>query len=190
MYRFFRNTHLFLGIAAFLFLLMYGLSAVQMAHDTWFSMTPAVTEARVTFPLDTSDDPRAIARELQRTGMRGELQEVHPTDAGFKFEVARPGTYYEVEYSRPAREAKVRIHTSGFMGMLNRIHHIAGTWHGYGPMDAWGVFVGLVSGALIVLGATGIYLWFKTNGERMIGVALLAVNLGFCITLLVLIRTA
>jgi hypothetical protein len=36
MYRLLRNTHLFLGLPAFFFVLMYGLSAVQMAHDTWF----------------------------------------------------------------------------------------------------------------------------------------------------------
>jgi hypothetical protein len=189
-YRFFRNTHLFLGIGAFLFLLMYGLSAVQMAHDTWFSMAPAVTETRVNLPAETADDPRAIARELRRAGVRGEMREVHPTEAGYKFEVVRPGTYCKIEYTRSAREAKVRMETSGFMGMLNRIHHIAGTWHGYSLIDAWGVFIGLVSGALIVLGVTGIYLWFKTHGERAIGAVLLAVNLVFCITVLVLIRMA
>jgi hypothetical protein len=42
----------------------------------------------------------------------------------------------------------------------------------------------------ILLGATGIYLWFETYGERAIGVVLLAINLGVCVTLLVLIRTS
>lgn len=190
MYRFFRNTHLFLGLGAFLFLLMYGLSSVQMAHDSWFSMAPVVTEMRMTLPAETSDDPRAIARELRSAGVRGELQEIHPTEAGYKFEIVRPGTYCKIEYTRSTREAKVRMQASGFMGMLNRIHHVAGTWHGYSLIDAWGVFVGFVSASLIVLGVTGIYLWFKTRGERAIGALLLALNLAFCITLLVLIRTA
>jgi hypothetical protein len=50
--------------------------------------------------------------------------------------------------------------------------------------------IGLVSGGLILLGATGIYLWFMNHSERAIGAVLVAINLGICVTLLVLIRTA
>jgi hypothetical protein len=190
MYRLLRNTHLFLGLAAFLFVLMYGLSAVQMAHDTWFSMKPVVTEMRVSVAPDTSDDPRAVARQLRDVGVRGELGDVSDTAAGYKFEVARPGTNYQVEYTRATREAKIKVSTAGFMGMLNRIHHLRGLGHDFGLINAWGVCVGLVSAVLILLGLTGIYLWFKIHSERVIGVALLAINLGICVTLLVLIRTA
>ena len=190
MYRFFRNTHLVLGITAFLFVLMYGVSAVQMAHQSWFSMKPAVTETRVAIPAGVTDDPRAIAQELTHQSMRGELRDVEKTEAGYKFSVSRPGTVYEVAYSKMNREARVRVNTAGFMGMLNRIHHVGGVWHGYWLINVWGVCVGLVSASLILLGATGIYLWFKTHGERVVGVILLVINLGVCVTLLVLIRTA
>ena len=62
MYRLLRNTHLFLGIGAFLFLMMYGVSAVQMAHNQWFSMKPIVSEVQVTLAHDTSYDPRYCPR--------------------------------------------------------------------------------------------------------------------------------
>lgn len=190
MYRLLRNAHLFLGLAAFLFVLMYGLSAVQMAHDTWFSMKPAVTEMRVSVAGDTSDDPRAIVRALRDAGVRGELGDVDRTPAGHKLDVARPGTTYQIEYTRATREATIKVSTAGFMGMLNRIHHLRGLGHDFGLINAWGVCVGVVSAALILLGATGIYLWFKIHSERAIGVVLLVINLGVCVTLLVLIRTA
>ena len=122
--------------------------------------------------------------------MRGELREAIATAAGWKFEIARPGAAYEVEYSAATHQARILVHISGFMAILNRIHHIAGTWHDFGPTNVWGVFVALVSVALILLGVTGIYLWFKIHSERVVGIALLAVNLGVCVTLLVLIRTA
>jgi hypothetical protein len=186
MYRVLRNTHLFLGITAMLFVLMYGVSSVQMAFR-WFSDEPQVTESRARIPETVADDPRAISRELS---LRGELSNVEKTEAGYKFQVHRPGTVYEIDYQRSSREAKVRTETGGFMVMLNRIHHIAGTWHEYSLINVWGVLLGLVSGALLVLGATGIYLWFRIHSERLIGAVLLAVNLGICITLLVLVRTA
>jgi len=190
MYKVLRNTHLFLGIAAFLFVTMYGLSSVQMAHQTWFSMKPQVTETRLTVSPETSEDPRAIAAELRRAGLRGEMRDVETNAAGYRIYIQRPGTFYRIDYTRATREAKVRIQTTGFMGMLNRIHHIGGTWHDYWLINVWGIFVALVSVTLILLGATGIYLWFKTHGERAIGVVLLAINLGICVTLLVLVRTA
>jgi len=190
MYRLLRNTHLFLGVAAFLFLVMYGVSAAQMAHPRWFSMKPTVSEARVTLAPGASDDPRAIARALGSIGISGDIGEVSANDAGYKFDVARPGAYYEIEYARVAREAKVKTHTNGFMAMLNRIHHLRGASHDYTPLNAWGVMIGLVSAGLILLGVTGIYLWFTIHSERIIGVVLLAINLGICVTLLVLIRTA
>jgi len=76
------------------------------------------------------------------------------------------------------------------MGMLNRIHHIGRLWHEFTLTNVWAVFVGLVSVALMVLSVTGIYLWFKIHTERVIGSILLALSLGYGLTLIVLIRTA
>ena len=127
MLRFFRNTHLFLGITVFLFVLMYGLSAVQMAHSAWFDMKPAVTEMRLTIAPDITDDPRAIAAELRRAGLRGEARDAQATADGYAIFLERPGAACQIHYTRATREAKVRIRTTGFMGMLNRIHRNSST---------------------------------------------------------------
>src|SRR5258708_8571356 len=158
MHRILRNTHLFLGIGASLFVAMYGLSPVQMAHQTWFSMEPEVTEMRLTVSPETTDDPRAVAAELRRAGLRGELRDVETNAAGYRIYIERPGASYRIDYTRATREAKVRVNTTGFMAILNRIHHIGGTGHDYWLINVWGVLVGLVSVTLILMGATGIYL--------------------------------
>jgi hypothetical protein len=191
MYRWLRNIHLWLGLFSFLFLLMYGVSSVQMAHNSWFSPRPKVSESRVAVPPASAESPRALARELMdRHGMRGELNQVRQTPDGFALRIVRPGTVYEVDYSRSTGEAKVRTNVASFIGMLNRIHHIGGIWHEYSLVNVWGVLVGLVSAALIVLGATGIYLWFKIHSERVVGIILLALSLGFSLPLIVLMRAA
>jgi len=79
---------LFLGVAAFLFLVMYGVSAAQMAHPRWFSMKPTIGSARDSC-AGASDDPRAIARALGSIGISGDIGEVSANDAGYKFDVAR-----------------------------------------------------------------------------------------------------
>ena len=191
MYQWMRNTHLFLGLFAFLSLLVYAGSSVQMAHNTWFSTKPAVTESRIAIPSEAASSARAVARELMdHHRLRGELAQVQQTAGGFNFRIVRPGSVYEVSYSPANGEAKVRTNTANFMGMLNRIHHLGGVWHEYSLLNVWGVFVGAVSATLILMGITGIYLWFKFYNERVIGLVLLVISLGYSITLMVLIRTA
>ena len=132
--------------------------------------------------------PREVAAELMAQGMRGELGPVTTTFVGANFRIVRPGTVYDVAWTNGM--AKVRTSEAGFMGMLNRIHHIGGVWHEYTVVNLWGVFVGVVSVSLLILGASGIYLWFKIHQERVIGTVLLALGLGYGLTLIVLIRTA
>ena len=186
LYKFLRNTHLLTGVFAFLFLLVYGVSSVQMAHNTWFNLKPAITESQVALAAGVSN-PRDVARQLMDRGaVSGELAQVQ----GANFRVIRPGTVYEVSYSPQSGEAKIRTNVAGLMGMLNRIHHVAGLWHEYTLTNLWGLLVAVTSILLVILALTGIYLWFKIHTERMIGSVLLAVSLGFSLTLVVLIRTA
>lgn len=186
MYRWLRNTHLLIGLFSFLFLMMYGVSSVQMAHNSWFNLKPKVTENRLEVQ---AMEPRAVAQELMRAhGLRGEMGPVKVAKAGFSFRIARPGTVYEVTYPADPHTALVRTNEAGLMGMLNRIHHIGGLWHDYSLINVWGTFVGLISLLLVVLGLTGIYLWFKIHKERVIGSVLLAASLAFGLTLLVMMR--
>jgi hypothetical protein len=74
------------------------------------------------------------------------------------------------------------------MGMLNRLHHWAGFWHEPVSMKVWAFLVAIASTALLLLGASGIYMWFTRRSERRLGIALLGINLVFAITLLTLLR--
>jgi hypothetical protein len=190
MYRYLRNTHLYLGLFCCLFLLMYGVSSVQMAHNSWFSARPRVNEVHVSLAPQVAD-ARVVARELiDRHGLRGELGPVRATPAQLSFNITRPGAVYQVEYFRASGDTRFRDNHAGFIGMLNRIHHVNGLWHDYWLINTWGAFVALVSVALIAMGITGIYLWFKIHQERVIGIILLTVSLGYSLTIMVLARTA
>jgi hypothetical protein len=77
-----------------------------------------------------------------------------------------------------------------WLSALKRLHHTAGYWRPDLPSRAWTTVVALTSVALIGLGVTGIAMWWSGGRERRWGLALLAVNLGFVTTLLVLLRRA
>ena len=190
MYRYLRNTHLYAGLFCCLFLLMYGVSSVQMAHNSWFSTRPRVNEVHFTLGSGASDS-RAVARELiDRYGLRGELGPARfVTPAQMNFNLTRPGTVYQVEYAPATGDTRVRDNHAGFMGMLNRLHHVNGLWHDYWLVNVWGALVAIVSAALIVIAATGIYLWFKIHEERVAGSILLIASLGYSLTIIILARS-
>ncbi|HKQ87634.1 MAG TPA: PepSY-associated TM helix domain-containing protein [Candidatus Acidoferrales bacterium] len=190
LYKLFRDTHLLFGLFCCLFLLMYGVSAVQMAHNKWFNLRPDVTTVDVTLPAQQAD-ARAVARELMEgSGLSGDLSGVHAAPENLSFNIVRPGTVDQVTYSLATGETMIRENRAGFMGMMNRLHHAAGFAGTYWWDNPWGVFIAIVSAGLFVMGITGIYLWFRIHTERVMGAILLILSLGYSLTLLVLIRTA
>ena len=189
MYKLFRDTHLLLGLFCCLFLLMYGLSAVQLAHPRWFSSRPTVATTQVALPAGTSD-ARAVARELMdKHGLRGDLNGIHATPQTLTFNIVRPGTVDQITYLDGTGQTTIRANRATFMGLMNRLHHAAGFGE-YWWDNAWGIFIAIVSAGLFLIGITGVYLWFTIHTERVVGTILLALSLGYSLTLLLLIRAA
>ena len=189
MYRIVRNVHLLLASFSLPFLIMYGVSAVQMSHSTWFQMKPVVEERQVSLTVGLTD-ARAIARGIMdhERAIKGEVSNIQPNDRGVAMRIVVPGTVHDVRYERASGVAQIKTSVAGTMGMLNRLHHWAGFWHEPMSMKLWAVAVAAVSAALVLLGASGIYMWFTRRSERRIGIALLAINLAFALTLLTLLR--
>jgi hypothetical protein len=185
MYKFIRNTHLILGMASLLFVLLYAVSAAQMAHQ--IRLTPRVEDEDVI--LTPGLAARSLADALMRErGYGGELGQTQMTPTGFRVNVTRPGTLYAVNYNRTSGMAHVRRETRSFMGMLNRLHHQHGLHHADGVLNAWGWALLAVSLAMIFIGASGVYLWFKIRQERVIGAVLLGVNVAISVGLLAVLR--
>lgn len=185
MYRLIRNSHLVLGLSSVLFILTYAVSAVQMAHR--IRLAPQVTEEDLTLPAGLA--PRRLAEELNRDrGYGGELGNPQPAAKGFRVSVTRPGTNYAVTYDAATGQTHVRREERSFLGMLNRLHHQNGLHHQDGRLNAWGWALALVSIVLLLIGASGVYLWFQMHRERIIGTVLLTANLLVSLGLLLALR--
>jgi hypothetical protein len=191
MYRIIRNVHLLLASFSLPFLIMYGVSAVQMSHSTWFQMKPQVHEGELRLTPGQAD-ARAVARELMSRdpAVEGEVTAIQSSDGGLTVRIVVPGTVHDVRYDAASGTTRVKTSIAGVMGMLNRLHHWAGLWHEPLPMKIWAVAVAVVSAALLLLGISGLYMWFTRRPERRIGLALLALNLAFAIAIITLLRRA
>jgi hypothetical protein len=96
MYTTIRTIHLLLASFSLPFLVMYGVSAVQMSHNSWFQMKPAVQERDFALAPGQAD-ARAIAREVmdRERSIKGEIANVQLNAAGVSLRIVVPGTVHE-----------------------------------------------------------------------------------------------
>ena len=185
-----RTIHLLCGLFSLPALVMYGVSAVQMAHSKWFDLKPAVEQTTAQIARDQTDG-RAVAREVMAArGLRGEINSIQATPAGFSVRISVPGTVHELRYDRATGGVAVKTSRAPVMGMLNRLHHAAGFWHDYGPLRLWAALVAGVSAAALGLGITGLWMWWMRRQDRAAGIVLLAVNVLFAVIVLWRLRAA
>jgi hypothetical protein len=169
-----RNLHLSTALFSFLFLLAYAISAVEFAHQKW-APHPHWTSVETRKLPPGITDARIAARKW-----RGELSEIETPPGTLKFRVMTPlGTGYDVTYSIATGETIVQTTTIAFLTKLIWLHV------SHGP---WTVVVALVSLAMLTLGLTGLYLWFKNHKERGTGIALILIGAGIPLALLISMR--
>ncbi len=169
-----RKLHLWTSLFLLPFLLAFAISAVEFAHRKWVAHpNHSMVEHRKLPPGIT--DARILAREW-----RGELGSIETPPGVLKFRVITPlGTGYDLEYSIPTGETTIKTTTISFLTKLAWLHISRGPWAYVTPV---------FSAGLLMLGLTGLYLWFKNRKERWIGVALLVVGAGIPIALIISMR--
>jgi hypothetical protein len=188
MYRVLRDTHLLLGLFLFVFVMMFGVSSLEFSHRSWFGSEPTDSTSTVVVDPGRTSTPRELARHLmEEQGYGGGLHDIRAAEGQILFNISRIGTVHDVRYTRGAREAQVRTRVFPFMSMMTWMHGTFGMHHEYAPHNVWGALMFLTSVGLLVLGGTGLYLWFKLRAERRIGLILLFGNLVFGATLIVLL---
>lgn len=185
MYNQIRNIHLLLGLSAAPVILIYAVSAVQMAHR--FPIKPKIVTQDLT--LQRGLGARPLGQEfMDHYGYRGDLSTAKAMGNLIDITISRPGANYAVSYDPRTGQATIRCQKLPFMGLLNRLHHLHGFEHSSAVMNVWGAILAWISVTLIALGATGIYMWFRFYRERVVGVILLATNLCVSIALLMMLR--
>lgn len=187
MFRLMRNIHLGLGLIFFLIAVVFALSSMVIIYRPWFPTEQ--TDTNETVALQPGATPRDAALELMRShGLRGDLRNIRTNGDTSSFVIMRPGTHVRVEYSAATGEAKLRNRQYNFYETLVQLHVNHGFWHDFLPSNLWALLGLAVSVALILLGATGIYLWYLHPKERTIGWMLIAFGFVVPVAALVLSR--
>jgi len=189
MFRLMRNIHLGLGLIFVLMALIFAVSSLVIIYRPWLGDKPRVSESTVEMSLEAAASPRAAARQLMADhAMKGDLRQIQEDGISVSFRIVRPGEVVEVKYGRSSREAKISVRHHGALETLVQLHTNHGLWHEYGPSNIWAAISLLMSVALLLLGLTGIYLWFTHHSERLIGGILLGFGLSYGLITLILTR--
>ena len=186
MYKPIRTIHLVLGLFTALLILVYAVSAVQMAHQ--YAIRPRVSSQDLA--LQSGLEARSLAQLLMdHHGYHGDLGEIENAGGRLLLTISRPGGNYGVTYDPSTGRARIQMRELPFMGLLNRMHHLNGFGHWSPAMNAWAWILALVSITLLTLGATGVYMWYRLYNERRVGSILLGLNVCVSIVLLVMLRS-
>jgi hypothetical protein len=174
MYQKLRSIHLSIALFSLPFLLAYAISAVEFAHRKWVTHPERTTqESRQLTPGIT--DARILARQW-----RGELASVEHLPSWLRFRVVTSlGRTYDVNYSIATGDTVIRTTTVSFLTTLAWLHISNGVW----------AYVTIATSVgLLILGVTGLYLWFKNHSGRRVGVVLLLAGAGITIGLMISMR--
>jgi hypothetical protein len=189
MFQLMRNIHLGLGLVFVLMALVFAVSSVVIIYRPWIQTKPTETERPVTISAEAKGTPRDAAMELMSEhGLAGELRQVQEEGDKVNLRIALPGEMAEVAYSRSSGEGVIKLRRQGALETMVQLHTNHGLWHDHFPTQAWAIINFLASFGLLLLGASGIYLWFSHHKERVIGGVLLAFSLLFGLVTLTLTR--
>ncbi|MBL8179509.1 MAG: hypothetical protein JNK48_32820 [Bryobacterales bacterium] len=189
MFRLMRNIHLGLGLVFVLMALVFAVSSLVIIYRPYLNTKPVDSESAIQLSPQEGASPRAAALALMQVHLvKGELRQIQQKGDTVTFRIVRPGEAADVVYTPSTGVAKIKLRRHGALETLVQLHTNHGLWHEYMPSNLWAAISLLASIGLLLLGGTGIYLWFVHHNERIIGGVLLGFSLIFGFVTLVLTR--
>jgi uncharacterized protein len=186
-----RRTHAWLGLWGAVLGLLFGFTGILLNHRSVLKI-PAAKNSETQFEVSLSDplpaDPAALGRMLQaelkldKPAARPRVEPAKPVAWGegkmrqperWQLTFATPDETVTAEYWVGNHSVAVRRVDPNFFAWLTRLH--MGTGAGVG----WILLVDTLAGGLIVLALTGLLLWTKLHGPRLVALGLV----GTCLTL-------
>jgi hypothetical protein len=189
-----RKLHYYLGLYLLLFLWLFALSGLVLNHPRWTAgqfwsrRHETVSEHTIRQdPAGTDEElTTGIMRELALVGEPGALRR-DSTGSRFEFQVVRPGRVYRVAADLSARRASVTEIRLDRWGAIDALHKLTGVRLDK-PQERrewimtrlWSLAMDALAIGLLVLVATGLYLWYRLGTNRVGGIVALALGAICC----------
>ncbi|GAC1515689.1 MAG: hypothetical protein NVS1B4_07220 [Gemmatimonadaceae bacterium] len=189
-----RKLHNYLGLYLLLFVWLFSVSGLLLNHSAW-SISQSWKTRRESVATRSIRPPRtdgdvAIAMDLMRQlAIVGELGATKraPTAGIFEFQATRPGRIVRVQAQIDSGYARITDTRLNGWGAMTALHEFSGV-----KMDdptrtrhwiltrVWSLAMDALSLGLLMLVATGLFLWYRLADKRRQGVVALLVGAGCC----------
>ncbi len=189
------RAHYYLGLYFLFFIWLFAITGLLLNHGMWGmadfqrSRTTSKSEHQVT--LSKTGTPLNEARDLMRQlQLEGEIQWLGTTgNAGrFDFRVARPGIQTEVRVDLNSATATVERTKQNTLGIARALHLFTGVRMNDPKNDRdwlvttlWALSMDAVAAGLLVMVASGIWIWLQTGTKRMFGFVALGAGVICCV---------
>lgn len=177
-----RDLHLYAGLFLCPFVLLFAISTLQLNHPRRSEPGIPAPKRHVALTLPAGE-PGSIphAREiLQQVGVTGEMDYVRLNAKTGKLfiPVSKPGVSSRIEVDLKSGAATVEQEKRGLGEALNYLHKMPGPHNvrfrgNWIYLGWWAVTSDAVVIGILFLTLSGLYLWWKLRGERLIGWVLL-----------------
>ena len=173
-----RDLHLYAGLFLCPFVLLFAFSTVLLNHPSRppAGGTPAKREVAIQVP---AGEPGSIshARDiLRQTGVTGEMDYIRYNAKAEKLfiPVTRPGETIRIDVDLRVKRATIEREERGLGEALNYLHKMPGPHNvkfrgNWVYLSWWAVTTDAVVYGILFLTLTGLYLWWKFKGERVVG---------------------
>ena len=184
LYRRIRDLHLYAGLFASPFVLVYAVSVVLLNHAylPWGGRDGATVESRtVGVSVHDTGDGLAVAKQVRaQIGVRGEIGFVSrkPGSPRLSFPIETPGQVTSVRVDLATGVATVERKATGVWDATITLHEMPGPHNAkirgnWVFTKLWGWLADATVYLLLFLSATGVYLWTVLKAQRRAGLLFL-----------------
>ncbi len=184
-----RDAHLYLGLFISRWILLFALSVILLNHN-WVPGKPSGKVLRSTAMVEVPpgfdqkegmERVQLATRMLDQLGLSGEIGYIsrRKQDQHFVIPLSKPGWQATVDLNSDTGSAEIEEQYTGTADALNYLHkspgphnaNIRGNWLW---TRVWKSSVDALVYLLLLVSASGIYLWVTLKAERKAGLVLLA----------------
>ncbi len=189
-----RKLHYYLGLYFLLFLWLFSISGLILNHPKWASgeFWNERKESKSELPIRAPDiaSDVGIANDLMRQlAIVGEVGDVgrDPVSATFNFQVVKPGHVSRVSADLAAGRASVTEIELNAWGAMDALHKFTGVRLDR-PNESrdwlltrlWSLAMDALAVGLVILIASGLYLWWRLRQKRVGGMIALTLGVASC----------
>jgi hypothetical protein len=179
-----RTVHLYLTLFALVFVLFFAATGFMLNHEDWFSPAEPVTRTQTgaipTALLGPPPDKLALVELLRKDyGAVGGLAGFEDEEDRLRVTFTRPGGRVEAVIRKESGEAEVTGESRGAAGVMLDLHR------GKASGRAWGLVIDAVCVALLVVGATGLILWWSLRGRGRFGILVIGAGVAIGVSVFV-----